>query len=1229
MVTLSSPTFVLHRQARIRYQVSRLEDLTDLQKARYTAQRLNESRAQDTKLKAADLHALALIQGVVEGMLRWYKTELHPDAFEGAVQFLRQTMTAETLHQTLLKFVETFPPEPVFIGEVSEAAYVESNTASLLENLVLIRFANQNPAFEPFKELFEDSELVQKTAYLQVWSHLKRYFATQTRRGSEEGMAADEVQDARDLMRLLSAFYRMHPNSLLAQLAFLRGRWSQRLKAVLPTLTLQIMRGEDYIREESKPRFAPSFGPPPPPPSAFEIQRAMREIIREEAGQEPEIEAFSQDLDWMPNVVMVAKSTLVWLYQLSQTYGRDISRLDQIPDEELDKLKKWGINALWFIGIWERSHASEQIKKIMGNPEASASAYSLYDYVISESLGGRAAFYNLKARAWARGIRIAADMVPNHTGLDSDWMRHHPDRFISMPEPPYPSYSFTKDNLSDDPHIGIFLEDHYYDRTDAAVVMKRVDYQTGDERYIYHGNDGTGIAWNDTAQINFLNPEAREAVIQAILQVARDFPIIRLDAAMVLAKRHIHRLWFPEPGKGGDIPSRAVFGLTKEAFDAAMPEEFWREVVDRVAVEAPDTLLLAEAFWMLEGYFVRSLGMHRVYNSAFMHMLRDERNKDFRFQISSTLEYDPEILKRYVNFLNNPDEKTAVEQFGKGDKYFGVTVLMLTLPGLPMFGHGQIEGFSEKYGMEYKRAYYNESPDLDMIARHVREVVPIAEKRYLFAEAAHFRLFDFMHEDGEVNENVLAFTNRAGGERALVLYNNAFAQATGRFKSSAPFRNKAKEEDETQVIETESLAQALNLKSNPAYFSIFRDQLSGLEFIRSNQNLWRYGMTIGLNGYQSYVFMDIREVEDSMGYYRELHDALQGRGVPNVEEEIKMRQLRPIHEPFVHLVYQLLAHKTGTDDEGLLDAFESGYETFLREASSRTGNGVDYAQLAAESRKSLDAILGMIREGKSQAADLSTAHAPQANLIPRYQLKLMNEVLCGWLCVHELGKLTSQNGKNVGYKSRGFIDAWMLDRALLRVFRDTGLREEEAQIAVGLVMILTNQQYWYNPTEAPEACTYTAISDLFNDPLAQGFMNVNAWEGQYWFNRERFEILADWIGLIAQATNRATSIEIQEDELRDLIISWKKNAAEAGYNRDNLLRSLEAETQEATSGYKFQIYKDIAGAYRFRFKSGNGQVMFASQAYTRKSAALRAIEQIRNQVATAEIEEMEEAEAED
>ena len=79
-----------------------------------------------------------------------------------------------------------------------------------------------------------------------------------------------------------------------------------------------------------------------------------------------------------------------------------------------------------------------------------------------------------------------------------------------------------------------------------------------------------------------------------------------------------------------------------------------------MAQEVPGTLLLAEAFWLMEGYFVRTLGMHRVYNSAFMNMMRDEENAKYRSVIKNTIEFDPDILKRYVNFMSNPDERTAI-----------------------------------------------------------------------------------------------------------------------------------------------------------------------------------------------------------------------------------------------------------------------------------------------------------------------------------------------------------------------------------------------------------------------------------------------------------------------------------------------------------------------------------------------------------------------------------------
>jgi glycosidase len=155
---------------------------------------------------------------------------------------------------------------------------------------------------------------------------------------------------------------------------------------------------------------------------------------------------------------------------------------------------------------------------------------------------------------YRHGIRLASDMVPNHMGIDSPWVIEHPEWFISRWDSPYPSYSFNGPDLSHDGRVEIKIEDHYYEQSDAAVVFGAATRPLGETRYIYHGNDGTSFPWNDTAQLDYLNAAVREQVIQTILHVARLFPVIRFDAAMTLAKRHFHRLWFPGPGSSGAIP---------------------------------------------------------------------------------------------------------------------------------------------------------------------------------------------------------------------------------------------------------------------------------------------------------------------------------------------------------------------------------------------------------------------------------------------------------------------------------------------------------------------------------------------------------------------------------------------------------------------------------------------------------------------------------------------------
>src|SRR6185295_2215812 len=740
----------------------------------------------------------------------------------------------------------------------------------------LVHLANVNPAADPLRELVDERGLPTATLAKTI-AALERHQA---------GLVLDDdgPGEGMSLLDLLREPARQSPESLAGELRYVRDHWGWLLGAALDRLAAQIDVAIGILAEEHRglhQRFGGGGGGGGEAPSFV--------------GVEVEVERFSEDREWMPRLVLLAKSTYVWLDQLSRRHGREIRTLDAIPDEELATIANRGITGLWLIGLWQRSRASERIKRWRGNSEAVASAYSLDDYRISDDLGGEDALARLREQAWRHGIRLASDMVPNHMGIDSRWVIEHPDRFIGLPEPPFPAYRFEGANLADDPRVEIRIEDHYWDDSDAAVVFERRDTATGERRYVYHGNDGTSFPWNDTAQLDFLKADVRETVIRTILDVARRFPVIRFDAAMVLAKKHVERLWYPEPGQGGGIPSRAEFGaMSKREFDKLMPTEFWRDVVDRVAAEAPDTLLLAEAFWLLEGYFVRTLGMHRVYNSAFMHMIRDEDNAGYRKVIRETLEFDPAILGRYVNFLTNPDEETAIEQFGTGEKYFGAATLLATLPGLPMIGHGQIEGFTEKYGMEFQRARLDERPNEGLQAHFDAQIVPLLRERRRFAGSADFRLYDVVADGGGRNEDVFAYSNGRGGDRSLIVYHNRFGSATGWIRDSVAFAEK--HGDGSKTMRSDTLAGALGLAAPDDAWLRLRDRRSGHEALRSVGEVRSRGLFVQLGAYACLVIDELREVVSTADEpWAALAAELGGAWVPSLDDALADLRLRPIH----------------------------------------------------------------------------------------------------------------------------------------------------------------------------------------------------------------------------------------------------------------------------------------------------------------------------------------------
>jgi hypothetical protein len=1207
--------FHISRKARERYQFA--ESLfsytgnvvfANVAACREFAYRMNTVRDAakhpERAVHAGQLFAMGIIDEASHVLMARYRQQFDPAVMTGALEFFSSKVGAEALDKMLLAFAEQFPGISVIRGIETPKQWLEGQSeglphrAAAMEELLLLWAANRNEAFKPFEELFEDKTLAEKTVYRQVTQQLPKYFATRP-------LIPLPGAKPMNLLELLRAPAVRAPRSLADQLALIRKLWKPLLGESLEQMLL--IAGE-ILREEELAIWMQFH-----PPGGHSREQDSSIVASTEAPDfsdaAQEYEKFSPDKAWMPTAVLIAKSTYVWLAQMSRQYGRRIMRLDEIPDEELATLAGRGLNSLWLIGIWERSRASKTIKQLCGNTDAVASAYSLYNYTIAEDLGGEAAYVNLRDRAYHHGIRLASDMVPNHMGIDSPWVVEHPEWFISRPHSPYPAYSFIGPDLSHDGRVEIKIEDHYYEQSDAAVVFRRRDRQSGETRYIYHGNDGTSFPWNDTAQLDYLNPAVREQVIQTILHVARLFPVIRFDAAMTLAKRHFHRLWFPGPGSSGAIPSRAEFGMSQAEFNRAMPHEFWREVVDRVAAEVPGTLLLAEAFWLMEGYFVRTLGMHRVYNSAFMVMLRDEENAKYRSVIKNTIEFDPDIMKRYVNFMSNPDERTAIDQFGKGDKCFGVTTMMATLPGLPMFGHGQIEGFTEKYGMEYQRPRYEENPDPWMVERHQREIAPLLQRRWLFAESGNFRLYDFFCDNGSVDENVFAYSNRSGGKRALVVYNNRYGQTRGTIDWSAAYADKG-----ANQLRQQRLREGLGLSNNSSAIVAWRDSFTGLQYLRRANNFADRGLTLDLHAYQCHVFLDWRELYSTAEQpWDRLCDHLNSRGVANLDDALVNLELQPVHDALCAqldsgIVRQFadLAEHPRTLDVGAKMKIEPERTELFEAAWTRCENFLRVAQKAYMARAGKEAgslqpanpsLLRAAYRARLRAAMRipavealfpvpwpAAARCMLPSPSPQLTATAMWGPVLGW-CVLELlaESIDAENPESIALD---LFDRLRLREPFAQAFHALGFEGEEgwrvaARIKVGLLSWAgvgkAEKEKAAAEPEAEMAERIALSPDLWLDPDVRWLAGVHEAEGREYFLRERYEELLWWLLIPSllriageTAPNQVAANKAAVRAMSRAIDKALKTAEAAGYRIDLLADQHNVTDTSVTSSLQIE-----------------------------------------------------------
>ena len=146
---------------------------------------------------------------------------------------------------------------------------------------------------------------------------------------------------------------------------------------------------------------------------------------------------------WPRHPVIYEVNTWVWLNDLSRKHQRRLD-LATVPEQEWDAIADQGFDAVWFMGVWERSPAGigismrnegllQDFRRALPDfaPEDNVgSPYCVRRYVVDEHFGGPTGLATARRLLAQRGLRLILDFVPNHVAPDNPWASDHPEYFI-------------------------------------------------------------------------------------------------------------------------------------------------------------------------------------------------------------------------------------------------------------------------------------------------------------------------------------------------------------------------------------------------------------------------------------------------------------------------------------------------------------------------------------------------------------------------------------------------------------------------------------------------------------------------------------------------------------------------------------------------------------------------------------------------------------------------------
>ena len=385
---------------------------------------------------------------------------------------------------------------------------------------------------------------------------------------------------------------------------------------------------------------------------------------------------------WPKYPLLYEINTRVWLAELATRAGRPMM-LDQVPDEELELIAGHGFHAVWLMGVWTtgaapislaRGHSELQAEYKRALPDVTTedvigSPYAISEYRVADRLGGPVALAGLRERLARHGMRLMLDFVCNHTAFDHPLVLNRPDIFING----------TAEDLAREP-------DNFFKNGAGAILA--------------HGRDPGFPAWTDTAQINYAQSAAREAMLNELLSIAAQCDGVRCDMAMLVLPEVFQRIWGNRQGTG------------------AISKSFWSVAIGTVLSRNPDFIFLGESYWELE-WQLQQEGFHFTYDKTLYDRLHRSDFDGVRQHLAAGKNFQD----RCARFIENHDEPRAVTAFGAaGSQSAAVTSFFSS--GLRLFHEGQLEGRRVKIPVQLgRRPPENEDAEIALFYERTMSVL--------------------------------------------------------------------------------------------------------------------------------------------------------------------------------------------------------------------------------------------------------------------------------------------------------------------------------------------------------------------------------------------------------------------------------------------------------------------------------------------------------------------------